>query len=110
MTELGRYYRGYHALMAHWRAALPAGVMLDVRYEEIVSDPETQARRLLGHCGLPWDPATLSFHESSRQVRTHSVAQVRKPLYTSAVGRWRNQRELIQPLLHALGDLAENEA
>jgi hypothetical protein len=107
MGELGRYYRAYHDLMAHWRAVLPQGAMLDLRYEDLVHDIETQARRLLEYCGLSWDPAVMRFHESARQVKTHSVAQVRRPLYSSSIGRWRDQAHLLRPLLDALGDLAE---
>lgn len=106
LGELGRYYRSYHALMAHWREVLPPHALLDVRYEDVVNDIEGQARRLLDFCGLAWDPAVLSFHENERRVKTHSVAQVRQPLYRSALGRWEGQRHLLQPLLDALGDLA----
>lgn len=108
LGELGRYYRAYHALMAHWRDVLPAQSLLDVRYEDVVDDLEGQARRLLDFCGLAWDPAVLSFHENDRRVKTHSVAQVRQPLYRSALGRWEGQHHLLQPLMDALGDLAPN--
>ncbi|HXP95929.1 MAG TPA: sulfotransferase [Telmatospirillum sp.] len=107
LAELGRYYRAYKALMAHWRLVLPPGVMLDVLYEDVVADMEGQARRLLAHCGLDWDDRCLAFHQTQRLVRTASAAQVRQPLYRTSVGRWRAYGELARPLLDALGDLGE---
>ena len=71
--------------MTHWRAVLPAGVMLDVRYEDVVEDLEGQAKRIVAHCGLEWDDACLAFHETKRTVRTISHAQVRQPIYRSSV-------------------------
>ena len=102
LGELGRYYRGYAGLMAHWRRVLPADMMLDVQYEELVGDLEPQARRLLGHCGLDWDDACLSFHRTERIVRTASVTQVRQPIYRTSVGRWRPPEPLLRPLLNGL--------
>jgi len=102
LGELGRYYRAYEALMAHWREALPPGVMLDVRYEEPVADLEGQARRIIGHCGLEWDGRCLDFHQSQRQVRTASALQVREPVYNSAIGRWRRYERFLGPLLAEL--------
>jgi tetratricopeptide (TPR) repeat protein len=102
LAELGRYYHGYVALMAHWRSVLPHGVLLEVQYENVVDDLETNARRILEHCGLPWDDACLAFHELQRPVRTSSVAQVRQPLYRTSVGRWRPDAETLEPLLDGL--------
>jgi tetratricopeptide (TPR) repeat protein len=102
LGELGRYYRHYEALMAHWRKVLPAGVMLEVQYEEVVDDLETQARRIVAHCSLDWDERCLAFHTTARPVRTASAVQVRRPIYRSSVGRWRPKEELLQPLLAAL--------
>jgi tetratricopeptide (TPR) repeat protein len=107
LGELGRYYRAYEALMAHWRKALPAGVMLELHYEEVVDDLEKQARRLVAHCGLDWDERCLAFHTTVRPVRTASAAQVRRPIYRSSVGRWLPERELLQPLLDALASSPE---
>jgi hypothetical protein len=104
LGELGRYYERYERLMAHWRRVLPAGAFLDVRYEDIVADLEGEARRILGHCGLPWDDRCLSFHETVRPVRTASASQVRQPIYGSAVGRWRVYEPFLAPLLEALGE------
>ena len=103
LGELGRYYRAYEKLIAHWRQVLPEGAMLEVRYEDVVADIETQSRRIVEYCGLPWDDACLAFHKADRLVATASVAQVRQPLYSSSVGRWRAYRDQLKPLLEALG-------
>lgn len=102
LAELGRYYRAYAELMRHWQQALPAGVMLEVRYEDVVDDLEGQARRLLDHCGLPWEDRCLDFHLTERHVHTASVSQVRRPLYREAVGRSRAYGDLLRPLTDAL--------
>jgi tetratricopeptide (TPR) repeat protein len=102
LAELGRYYRHYQALMAHWHRVLPAARILDVSYEETVADLEVAARRILAHCGLPWDPRCLDFHLTERVVRTASATQVRQPIYTSSVGRWRAYESLLGPLLAEL--------
>ncbi|WP_316234191.1 sulfotransferase [Bradyrhizobium sp. SZCCHNR1098] len=103
LAELGRYYRAYEALMSHWRAVLPQGVMLELSYEDVVRDFEPNARKIVAHCGLDWDEACLSFHENERPVNTASVVQVRKPLFTGSVGRWRMYGDRLKPLLDALG-------
>ena len=88
--------------MAHWHRVLPAQAILDVRYEDVVGDLEGQARRIVAYCGLPWDERCLSFHETERPVRTASATQVRQPIYTGAIGRWRRYAEDLAPLLAAL--------
>ncbi|HZR90137.1 MAG TPA: tetratricopeptide repeat protein [Bradyrhizobium sp.] len=107
LGELGRYYRRYERLMMHWRRVLPEGSFLDVRYEDVVVDLESQARRIIDYCGLPWDDRCLSFHTTGRPVRTASATQVRKPIYRSAVGRWRVYGEQLEPLLTALSGRAQ---
>ena len=101
--ELGRFHRLYQRLMADWSRLLPEAT-LPVVYEELVADLETGARRLVAHCGLPWDEACLSFHTARRPVRTASLAQVRQPVYTSAVGRWKRYEKELAPLKAALED------
>jgi len=101
--ELGRYYRAYEALMAHWRAVLPPERFIEVDYEAVVGDIEPEARRLIAFCGLEWDPACLEFHATRRAVRTISVNQVRRPLYSSSVARWKPYERQLGPLLEALG-------
>jgi Sulfotransferase family len=103
LAELGRYYRRYERLMAHWRRVLPKGRILDVRYEDVVADLEGQARRILAYCALPWDDRCLAFHRTERPVRTASATQVRRPIYNTAVGRWRAYADDLGPLLAALG-------
>lgn len=105
LAELGRYYGHYHALMAHWHRVLPAGRILDVQYEDVVADLEGQARRLIAHCGLDWDPRCLAFHRTDRPVRTASAIQVRQPIYDSSIGRWRMYESFLGPLLAELGSL-----
>jgi hypothetical protein len=92
--------------MDHWDTVLP-GHVLHVQYEELVRDPEPAIRRLLAHCGLPFDAACLSFHETRRSVRTASAEQVRQPIYTSGIGHWRHFEAELAPLRAALGDALE---
>ena len=102
LGELGRYYRGYADLMAHWRAVLPQGVMIEVEYEKLVGDIEGQARAMIGHCNLEWEDACLSFYTTERSVQTASAVQVRTPIYTTSIGRSRPYQKLLQPLVEAL--------
>ncbi len=105
LAELGRYYVDYVRLMNHWRSVLPAGSFLEVQYEDIVADQELQARRLIEYCSLEWNDACLSFHKTQRSVRTASLTQVRQPIYTSSIERWRPYEKFLAPLLETLGDL-----
>jgi hypothetical protein len=102
LAELGRYHRAYERLMDHWRAVLPPECFLEVDYEDVVGDLEAQARRLAAFCGLDWNAACLDFHTTARAVRTASAAQVRKPIYTGSVGRWKAYTLRLKPLLDAL--------
>jgi tetratricopeptide (TPR) repeat protein len=104
LVELGRHYRHYARLMEHWHQVLPTGHLLEVRYEDLVADLPGQTARLLAFCGLPWDDACLAFHRHERSIRTASVTQVREPLYSSSVQRWRHYEAHLGPLLEALGD------
>jgi hypothetical protein len=103
LGELGRYCRGYLRLMEHWRTALPPGAMLEVDYEDVVDDLETQARRIVAYCGLPWDDRCLEFYKTERPVKTASVAQVRRPIYRTSLKTADAYGEAIRPLLDALG-------
>ena len=109
LHELGRHYANYARLMDHWRAVLPGGAFLEVVYEDIVADMEGQARRLIDWVGLPWHDACLSFHTTQRNIRTASVTQVRQPIYTSSVERWRHYEPFLGPLLAALGELVPGQ-
>jgi tetratricopeptide (TPR) repeat protein len=103
LGELGRDYRAYEMLMAHWRNVLPQAAFLDVQYETLVDDFETEARRIVEYCGLTWDERCLAFHKTERPVRTQSVQQVRQPLYRSAIGRAKHYEQWLGPLRDALG-------
>ncbi|MFM9912363.1 MAG: sulfotransferase [Methylophilaceae bacterium] len=103
LAELGQHYVSYAKLMEHWRQVLPTGAFLEVNYEDIVADKEAAARRLIAYCGLEWDDACLDFHNTKRAIRTASVTQVRQPIYTSSVERWRAYEQFLTPLLDALG-------
>nr|WP_243851117.1 sulfotransferase [Rhizomicrobium electricum] len=102
LGELGRYYRAAEALMSHWRTVLPGESLLQIRYERLIADFETEARRLVAFCGLDWNEACLRFYETRRAVRTKSEFQVRRPIYTSSIGRWRRYEHWLGPLLQAL--------
>ena len=102
LEELGRYYSAYRKLISHWREVLPDGAMLEIDYEAVVADVEGQARRLVEYCGLDWDDRCLDFHQTKRPIRTASATQVRQPIYSSSVGRWRPYRHLLSPLLEAM--------
>ena len=91
--------------MDHWRTVTP-GRVVDVSLEALIADPEAQIRRLLEACGLSWDPACLSFHETERAVGSASAAQVRRPLYATSQQRWRRYERHLGPLLQALGPYA----
>jgi tetratricopeptide (TPR) repeat protein len=102
LQEVGRYYRDYVKLMDHWDTVLP-GKILRVRYEEVVADLETQVRRLLDYCGLPFEDACINFHQTERAVRTASSEQVRQPIFKSGVDQWENFSPYLDPLRATLG-------
>lgn len=104
MTELGRYYRDYVELMAHFDKVLP-GRVHRVFHEDMIRDPEREIRRLLDYCGLPFEETCLRFHETKRAVRTVSSEQVRKPVSEGSSGQWRHYEPWLGPLKDALGDV-----
>jgi tetratricopeptide (TPR) repeat protein len=106
LRTLGLYYREYKRLMDHWNALLP-GRIYECNYETMIADQEAESRRLIDFLGLPWDDACLRFYENERSVTTPSRWQVRQPIYQSSVKRWKKYENKIQPLIEALGDLAE---
>ncbi len=109
LTALGNYYLGYTKLMAHWKSVLEVPI-LDFPYEEVVADTETHVRRLLDFCGLEWNDACLRFYEKKRHVDTPSYHQVRKPIYTRSVGRYKVYNPWLGPLKEALGDALDGWA
>jgi tetratricopeptide (TPR) repeat protein len=97
-VELVGYYRQYQRLMAHWRAVLPAGRMLEVDYEMLTERPENETRRIVAFTGLDWNDACLRPQDSKRVVRTPSRWQVRQPIHTDRVDRWRRYESFLGPL------------
>jgi tetratricopeptide (TPR) repeat protein len=96
LSNTAHFYGQYRRLMRHWKDSLDLPI-LEVSYEELVTDPENQTRRMLDYLGLPWDQRCLRFHESKRPVTTSSMQQVRRPLYQSSIGRWRHyERHLVE--------------
>ncbi len=106
MAELAAYYRQYHETMQYWHRVLP-GKVLDVHYEETVTDLEAQVRRILAHCDLPFEEACLRFHENRRAVKTASSEQVRQPIYKDALGTWRRYEKHLGIWQEMLGDIVE---
>lgn len=102
LQEIGDYYRRYVELMDHWDEVLPDFV-LRVQHEEVVDDLETQVRRMLEFCGLPFEEACLEFHKTERSVRTPSSEQVRQPIYRSGLDAWQHYERWLEPLKRALG-------
>jgi tetratricopeptide (TPR) repeat protein len=99
LSDLADHYRQHARLMAHWRATLPSGTILDVPYEGLVADQEGWSRKILDFIGLEWDERVLDFPNTKRPVVTASFWQVRQKVYNSSVHRWRNYEKFIGPLL-----------
>jgi tetratricopeptide (TPR) repeat protein len=104
LEEIAQYLACYQRTMRHWHAAMP-GSILDVRYEDLVADPEGQARRLLEGCGLEWEPGVLEAGGESRPSTTASAAQVREPIHARSVERWREHEADLAPLRARLVEL-----
>lgn len=101
LSDLGYYYMAYKKLMAHWRSVLNLP-LLEIHYEDLVADPDTWIPRLVEFCGVEWDEKCIRFHETKRPVNTPSTEQVREPMYSRSVGRWRHYETQLQPLKAAL--------
>jgi predicted Zn-dependent protease len=104
LEHIGRYYRDYVELMAHFDQVFP-GKIHRVIYENMIDDTEGEVRRLLAYCELPFEEATLSFYENDRAVRTASAQQVRQPIFREGIDHWRNFEPWLTPLRHTLGDV-----
>ncbi len=102
LEDIGRYYRSYVELMEHWERVLP-GSILRVQHEELVADLEGHVRRLLDFCGLDFEPACVSFHETERQIHSASSEQVRRPVYREGLEQWRHFDPWLGRLKLALG-------
>lgn len=97
LDELGRYYISYRTLADHWRQVLADSIHV-VRYETLVQDTENEIRKLLDYCGLEWEDSCLSFHENKSASTTASAVQVRQPMYSSSIGKWKRYEKQLQPL------------
>jgi tetratricopeptide (TPR) repeat protein len=106
--DIGRYYKGYVELMAHWDKVLPNRV-LRVQYEDVVDDLETQVKRILDYCDLPFEASCLNFHKTDRAVKTPSSEQVRQPIYKSGLEQWKNFEPYLDSLKETLGHLAKEK-
>jgi tetratricopeptide (TPR) repeat protein len=102
LEDIGRYYRTYLELMAHWDCVLP-GKILRVEHEDLVDNLEANVRRMLGFCGLEFEAQCLEFHKTERSVRTASSEQVRQPIFKEGIDQWRNFEPWLGPLKAALG-------
>ena len=107
LEDTAFFYRKFDALMAHWRTSLSSQNFMEVAYEDIVFDQENQTRRLLEFCGLPWEEACMRFYENKAAVSTASSVQVRRPLYSGSIGRWKKYGNNLDGLRKALGELAD---
>ena len=105
LEDIGRYYRAYVELMDHLDRALP-GRVLRVQHEDVLADLEGSVRRILDHCGLPFDEACVAFHRTERRVHTASAEQVRRPINRDGVDQWRPYEPWLGPLKDTLGPLA----
>ncbi|MFT7263082.1 MAG: tetratricopeptide (TPR) repeat protein [Halioglobus sp.] len=104
LTDVGHYYRNYVKVMDHWDEVLP-GRVLRVQYEDMVADSDTQIRRVLEHCELPFEEQCLRFYETDRAIRTPSAEQVRQPIFQEGLEQWRHYETHLNPLKKALGPL-----
>lgn len=106
LRDIGAQYVRYREMMAHWDEVLP-GRVVHVQHEDLVADPEAKIRWLVEEvCHLKWDDACLRFHQTKRPVRTASIAQVRQPIFSTSVERWRRYEKHLDPLFEALGPYA----
>jgi len=106
VEDLAHYYRNYDEVIQHWNRVLP-GKVLDVHYEETVTDLEGQVRRILDHCELPFEEGCVNFHETKRAVKTASSEQVRQPIYTGALGKWRDYEDHLGLWIDDFKDIIE---
>ena len=102
IEDIARYYRTYVELMEHWDTVLP-GRVLRVQHEDVIDDLEGSVRRILDHCGLPFEAACVEFHKTKRSVRTPSSEQVRQPIFRDGLDQWKKYEPYLGPLRAALG-------
>ena len=101
LENLGKYYKQFLRIMDFWRNKMPEG-FIEINYEDLINDPETQAQKLVNYCNLDWENKCLEFYKSERQVKTLSILQVRQPIYKSSVKAWERYEQDLQPLFKAI--------
>ena len=106
LTDIGEYYLQYQRMMDHWHDALP-GRVLTIQYEEVVPDFENQVHRILEYCGLPWEDNCLNYYDTDRPIRTASSEQVRQPIYTGSLHRWRKYVQHLDELTEVLSPIMD---
>ena len=105
LSMLGKYYNLYIDLMQHWRTVLDINI-IDLKYENVIANPEEETRKLLEQCNISWDPACLNFHNNKRVVMTPSYDQVRQPIYKESVAKWKKYEHHLGELIDNLGENA----
>jgi tetratricopeptide (TPR) repeat protein len=110
LAELGEYYLAFRRLARHWQSILPAGAFLEISYDDIVRDQQGESRRIMEFLNLPWEDRVLRFHESSAPSATASAVQIRRPLYSSSIGKWRRHAKELKPLREILArEISDDE-
>jgi hypothetical protein len=109
LQVIGKEFNLYRKSMEYWKSVLPEGTIIDVQYESLVDDPETQARRMLDAIGLEWDPSVLEFYRKKGVVRTASLAQTRQKIYKSSRARWMNYAGFLEPLVAEIAPHLEGD-
>ncbi len=107
IEDIARHYIFYHELMQFWKKASPIRIY-EIRYEELVINPELEGRKLFEYLDLSWSQEYVQIHRSSRAVLTTSRMQVKKPIYQSSIGRWKNFRKELLPAINILTPILEN--
>ena len=103
LTDIAVHYRQYQRLMQHWHEVLPLEIC-DVQYEELVANQASESRRLIDYCGLPWDDRCLEYYENDRPVQSMSNWQVRQPIYTDSIQRWKHYEKHLDELKEMLAE------
>ena len=101
VTTIATGYRQYLHLMEHWRSILPTSTMIDLDYEELVANPQTNIRKMVEFCELEWNEVCLDATANKQGVNTPSQWQVRQPLYRQSVNRWEHYRTLLEPIIES---------
>jgi hypothetical protein len=103
LKVLAENYLHFLNILKFWRNECP-GSFYEIRYEDLVGNPEAEARKLVDHCQMDWEDVCLSFYDNKRSVKTLSSVQVRQPIYSSSVGAWRRHEKDLEPLIQILRD------